>query len=461
VRVGVYLRLSDDRDGTSTATERQRADCTSYAKNKGWTVADVFEDIDVSAYKRSVKRPEFERMLIAVRERQIDGVLSWKIDRFTRRQRDLVRLDEQCEEVGACILTVIEGIDTRQPTGRFVAELLVAQARMESENTSVRVTRAHEQMAKSGRPALGGTRAFGYNLSRETIIAEEADLIHEAVARVLAGEGITTICMDWERRGVKSPAGKAWRQTPLRRILTNPMLSGQREYRGIATPGTWPPILTSDETAQVRAILLDPARRNNMGNARSYLLSGFLRCGRCGGRLVSRPRGDKVHRYICGKAPGTRNCGKLARLAEPVEELVKEAVLIALNGVDLRAYIEKPRGETDGLVEAVRADEEGLEQLSRDHYVERRIERAEYFAARDALQARLGANRKRLAKANGHGVLAGVIGAADEVRRQWHDHGLDWKRAVIGALVDHIVIEPARKGHRRFDPSLVRIVWRF
>src|SRR5690606_10504969 len=137
--VGIYLRISDDRDGTQTATERQREACEAFAATHGLVVADVFEDVDTSAYRRGVTRPEFERLLTAVAEKHIDGVLAWKVDRITRRMRDFVRLDEACEEVGGFIVTVTDGIDTRTPTGRFVAELLVAQGRMESSNTATRV----------------------------------------------------------------------------------------------------------------------------------------------------------------------------------------------------------------------------------------------------------------------------------------------------------------------------------
>jgi site-specific DNA recombinase len=187
-RIGIYLRISDDRDGNQTATQRQEEDCRRYAAGKDWEVADVFEDVDLSAYKRGVKRPEFERMLAAIRHKEIDGVLAWKVDRLTRRQRDLVRLDEECEDAKGFIATVVEGIDTRNPTGRFVAELLVSQARMESENSSIRVKRAHEEQAKKGSPSVGGKRPFGYTNRRE-IIPEEAELIREATDRILVGEG--------------------------------------------------------------------------------------------------------------------------------------------------------------------------------------------------------------------------------------------------------------------------------
>lgn len=462
-RVGIYLRISDDRDGTQTATQRQLEDCERYASSHDWQVADVFEDVDLSAYQRAAKRPEFERMLSAVKHREIDGVLAWKMDRITRRQRDLVRLDEQCEESGGFIATAVEGIDTRQPTGRFIAELLVAQARMESENTSTRVTRAHEEMAKRGQPVIGGTRAFGYTRNRKAIVSEEAELIREAARRILAGEGLRGVCLDWEARGVKSPAGKPWKQHPLRRLLMNPMLSGQRDYGGTVVEGTWPAILTKDETVRLRAVLQNPSRRTNGGNARRYLLSGgLLKCGRCGAAMVARPRSDRVRRYVCARQPGMPNCGRMARLAEPVEGVVSEAVFAALDGADLASYMRREEKSADvAIIESIAADEEALELLSRDYYVEHVISRGEFFTARKAIRDRLERNRGRLAHHRGQAVAASVMGAGAEVARQWPDRPLEWKRAVISALIDHVVILPAKKGRNIFDVDLVQPMWRF
>src|SRR5687768_2163278 len=108
VRIGVYLRISDDPEGTERATDRQLEDCKRHAAGRGWQVADIFKDVDLSAYRNGVRRPQFERLIEAIKDRQIDGVLCWKIDRLTRRQRDLVRVDEACEEAGGFIATVME-----------------------------------------------------------------------------------------------------------------------------------------------------------------------------------------------------------------------------------------------------------------------------------------------------------------------------------------------------------------
>ena len=51
--------------------------------------------------------------------------------------------------------------------------------------------------------------------------------------------------------------------------------------------------------------------------------------------LVSRPRDDGQRRYVCARGPGFAGCGKTYVLAEPLEEFVTEAVLIALDTPEL------------------------------------------------------------------------------------------------------------------------------
>ena len=51
--VAVYVRLSQDRDGTKTSTKRQEADCRAVAKARGWKVAKVYTDNGVSAFNGS------------------------------------------------------------------------------------------------------------------------------------------------------------------------------------------------------------------------------------------------------------------------------------------------------------------------------------------------------------------------------------------------------------------------
>jgi site-specific DNA recombinase len=51
-RAVVYVRISDDPEGTERGVDRQEADCRAYAAAHGWEVAAVFRENDTSAFKQ-------------------------------------------------------------------------------------------------------------------------------------------------------------------------------------------------------------------------------------------------------------------------------------------------------------------------------------------------------------------------------------------------------------------------
>ncbi len=111
-RVAVYTRLSHDpTGGEQTATARQRTACLTFAELRGWEVAHVYEDVELSAFKRGVVRPDYEHMLEAVSTGEVDGVLVWKLDRLMRRPAEFERFWTTCERRGAFLASVTEPID--------------------------------------------------------------------------------------------------------------------------------------------------------------------------------------------------------------------------------------------------------------------------------------------------------------------------------------------------------------
>lgn len=457
--VGAYVRISDDRDGESTATARQLEDCRAYAKAQGWKIGEVFEDADFSASKRKVVRPAFERLIEAVSAKRIDGVLAWRQDRLQRSLRDFVRLADACEDAGGFVLT-LDGVDTRNLGGQILGSVLTVVAAAEAKNTSGRVARWHRERVAKGKPGVGGNRRFGYTRQSD-IIEAEATLIREAMGKVFAGESIRGIALDWKRRGVVTPLGNPWHPVALRAMLIGAQLSAQREHEGVLTAGTWEPIITPADTIRLRAILTDPARRSAPHAARSYLLTGFVRCGRCGERLIGQRNGP--HRsYACVKRVDRANCGSLSRMAAPVDELVTQMVFEALRGVDLRQYVEaQSSDELEQVAEMVRADQSALKELSADFYVHRVIDRSEFFAARDSLTARLGVNHARLQTSSAGSMLAS-IDAGESLERRWEGEPLEWRRSMIATVIDSITINPpAVQGRREFDPSAIVVKWKF
>ena len=459
--MGVYARLSMDRDGTQTATARQIADARTLAELRGWDIVAVYEDVDLSAYKKGVVRPEYERMLEDLADGEIDGVIVWKLDRLVRRAAEFERFWKVCEDAGAILASVNEPVDTSTDIGMVVVRVLVAFAQLEGATMSLRIRRAAQEAAERGEPTLGGDRPFGLTKDRRTIVPEEAELIREAAQRVLAGESLRGLVREWYGRGIRGTRGKAFSTTTLRYMLIAGRIAGYRDHHGVMVgKGAYPAIIDRDSEDRLRAILLDPSRQKYNGTtARRYLLTGLVRCGTCGYVMVARPRDDGMRRYICRGGPDPNTCGKTYIVADPLEEFVTEMALVALESGQLEAQIRARAAEADSEpdLDELRADEEALEALSRDFYVDRIITRTEYLAARGTLQARIEDARHRMMRKSATAAIGLAGGTA---RTRWPDLTFDQRRAVLGAIFAEIRIGPGRRGLNHFDAGRVEPIWR-
>ncbi|MGZ8626892.1 MAG: recombinase family protein, partial [Actinomycetota bacterium] len=70
----IYCRISADREGRQLGVTRQRDDCLALAEARGWRVAEVYVDNDVSAYSGK-PRPEYRRMLRDLKDGSRDAVV--------------------------------------------------------------------------------------------------------------------------------------------------------------------------------------------------------------------------------------------------------------------------------------------------------------------------------------------------------------------------------------------------
>jgi hypothetical protein len=146
-------------------------------------------------------------MVEALKVREIDGVLVWKLDRLSRQQRNLAQVLAACEKHKAFVASVTEPINTSEIMGQFVAEMLVAQARTESANTSIRQKRKAKEQLQQGLPPSNGKRCFGYDRKYTSVVEEEAALLREVRDRLFAGESLRSVCFDFEKRNIRGTQG--------------------------------------------------------------------------------------------------------------------------------------------------------------------------------------------------------------------------------------------------------------
>jgi hypothetical protein len=111
----------------------------------------------------------------------------------------------------------------------------------------------------------------------------------EAATRALRGESLRSIAIDWNERGVKTVGGGMWQGSMIRRVLMSPRIAGLKEHRGeIVGNAKWPAIIDRATHDRLVGLLKDESRRPaNYGRPRVYPLAGLLRCGSCGGKLIT------------------------------------------------------------------------------------------------------------------------------------------------------------------------------
>ena len=465
VAAAIYARIFSDADGTRAGVDRQVAYCRRLADQLGWAVAAEYVDNDLSAYSGK-QRPEYERMIADLGDGLIDGILVYNIDRLTRRPVELEAFVAALDEARVTDVQFVTG-DTRLATddGLMMARVQGAFAAKESANIGRRVRRKMEQVAAEGRPHGGSRRPFGYEADMLTVIPDEAEVIHALVQRFTAGESTRSLANWLNAEQISTVTGSPWVTSTLKGVLTNPRYAGLRAYRGtVIGPAVWEPIISEDEHRRVLAKYAEK-KRTGRRTPQRYLLSGMLRCGKCGTRLFSSARsgnGKQTRRYVCLSGPDHGGCGHLTVTALPVELLIADAVLYRLDTpelADVLAGRSSADARTQELTRALDQTNEQLEELA-IAYANRDITMPEWMTARKPLQQRLEKVQRQLATATRTSALSGIVGNGAELRRTWDTLNLGRQHAIVAAVVDHAVIGPGKPGARELDPSRVSVVWR-
>jgi len=444
IEAGVYVRISDDRDGTEAGVRRQEADCRHLATSQGWTVTQVYRENDTSAFRRRkvalpdgttalrVVRPEFRRMLADLTARRIAAVVGYDLDRVARDPRDLEDLIDAAEATGRPVRSVTGNLDLSHTGGITMARIAVAMANQSSRDTSRRVRRAKEAGAAEGRWGGGGKRAFGWTADRGTLVESEAAVLREAAEQLLAGTSLREVLMDLEDRQVPTVTGAGWSHAALRRMLVRPGIAGLLEHRGaVVAQAPWPAVL--DETTW-RALVAELESRPRNDTSLRWWLGALAHCARCGGRM----RGNGGS-YVCESRRG--GCGRMWVSAAAAEDTVGRAVV--------RRLIYAPPPTVPRPSPA--PDDSQLTELAA-MWGRQEINLAEYRAAREAVMDRL---RSLSPPAPVH---LPAWARADDVLVRWPSWTTLQRQQLATSLLEAVVVHPSPD--RRFRPERLELRWR-
>jgi DNA invertase Pin-like site-specific DNA recombinase len=269
-RCAVYTRVSSDAglEQDFNSLDAQRESAEAYIKSQaheGWRlVRECFDDGGYSG--GSTDRPALQRLLDRIRERRVDVVVVYKVDRLTRSLADFAKLVELFDAHGVSFVSVTQAFNTTTSMGRLTLNVLLSFAQFEREVTGERI---RDKIAASKKKGLwmGGVVPLGYCLEDRKLYVDEdeAAIVRLIFDLYLELGSIRALQRELKRRDVrtrvrtlatgKSVGGVHLTNGPLSHILRNRHYLGEINHRGRSWPGEHPAIIDPETFEKVQARL--------------------------------------------------------------------------------------------------------------------------------------------------------------------------------------------------------------
>jgi len=174
-RVIGYIRVSTDKQADSgLGIESQRQAILAECDRKGWILDRFVQDDGLSG--KNLKRPGLQEALEALAKKQVDALVSSKLDRLSRSVADFCQIVEASRRQGWTLVVLDCQVDTSTPVGEMVAGVLAQFAQFERRLIGQRT-----------KDALAVKKSQGVVLGRRPEISPEA----EATIARLRQEGAT------------------------------------------------------------------------------------------------------------------------------------------------------------------------------------------------------------------------------------------------------------------------------
>ena len=216
-----YARVSTDeqaREGVSLDAQRSRI--RAYCEAKELELVDMLTDDGVSG--KTLERPALRELVARCERGEVRNVVVVKLDRLTRRTRDLLALVDDLFLAREIELhSVSESLDTSTPNGRFVLTLFGGLAQMERELIGERTRSALAYKRQQRQPTSHALLGFRSNGSREQMVAvpSELEVVRRIIERWRRGGTYLGIAAELNAEGVSTKRGKRWHASTVRAIV--------------------------------------------------------------------------------------------------------------------------------------------------------------------------------------------------------------------------------------------------
>ena len=332
-RCAIYTRKSSEEglDQSFNSLDAQREACVAYAnsqKHEGWTVIkEPFDDGGFSG--GNIKRPALSNLIEKIKQKCVDIVIVYKVDRLSRSLADFAKLVELFDEHEVSFVSVTQQFNTSTSMGRLTLNVLLSFAQFEREITGERI---RDKIAASKKKGMwmGGPIPLGYNVKGRKLIVniKEAKTVRYVFNQYVTLQSVRKLKQHLDQSKHKSKQGKPFTQGALYKILNNPLYIGKVRHKDQIFDGEHKGILDLSIWRQTQSILRFNRHESiHRSNAKERsLLTGLLFDDRDNRMSPSHSKkGTKRYRYYVSQAllqHQDSHAGSIARVAAKEIETV-------------------------------------------------------------------------------------------------------------------------------------------
>ncbi len=383
--VAIYCRVSTTEQAEEgySIGEQERL-LIEYCNKNQFEVFQTYADRGISG-KDIKHRPAIQQLLQDASEKKFNLVISWKINRLSRKLSDAIKIVETLEKYGITYRSYSEPFESDTPAGRMQFQMMALIGEFERSTIAQNVKMGMCAKARAGE-WCGGIAPLGYHWvpmegtensarkkSRLEIDENEAETVRLIYELYASGKGYKAIVNKINKEGYKTKLGNEFSVAQLRTILTNPVYIGKVRFNvrrdwnekrrhninpePIITKGIHEPIISEELWNRVQSMIEAKSGKPSRIYDGEYPLTGILRCPECGaGMVISRTTNTlkdgtkkRIVYYTCGawKNKGTAVCHSNSIRVEKANAVVyRELEKIFTNEKFLKLVLKKVNEET-------------------------------------------------------------------------------------------------------------------
>ena len=220
---GIYKRVStldQAREGFSLPEQEKRL--TEFCNFKGYEIYKVYTDEGISA--KDDKRPAYQEMMRDVKDKKINVVVAFKLDRLTRSVYDIEKLMRFVNENDCDIDCMADESNTTTSNGRMVMRIMTSVSQNEIEKCSERTKFGMVGAIKAGH--IPNQPPLGFKRKNKKLIPDPLtkDIIVRIYDLYLEGKSYQSIANIYNEEKVLGKTN--WRDSTINHIMTNELYKG-------------------------------------------------------------------------------------------------------------------------------------------------------------------------------------------------------------------------------------------